>query len=115
MSELAKTKENFNKAMAVAMGTLALVGYGTLKAFENHGNIPTPEETHQHIVKPGETEWDLANLVRPNGDTRDTVYHIDQLLPPDAAHADHNVQPGDKITYSSDGSILSYSEAHPEQ
>ena len=94
----------------VLIATLAALAIGGgVQGLSNH-NKGGPSKTLTYEVRPGDTEWSLANKVSPNGDTRETVYNLDQKLPNDPAHADHLVQPGDTLTYTSDGKIVSYEE-----
>ena len=96
------------------MASLVLfVAAGTYKIAESLGShsAAQPVEVVTHVVQPRETEWDLANRVKPNSsDTGDVALEIDQMLPPDAAHANHTVQPGDTIVYTNKGNVISYSE-----
>ena len=91
---------------AVGAGALFLASHNPL-ARGGDG----PRRTLTTEVRPGNTEWSLATSIRPNSDPRATIEDLDKLIPNDSAHQNHNVQPGDTVTYTSDGKILSYKEA----
>lgn len=97
---------------AVVASLFLFVGVGTKKIIENLGsNKPDqPVGVLKHTVQAGDTEWTLANMVNSHADTRQIVDQIDHLLPPDASHSNHTLQPGDTIVYTSNGDIVSYSE-----
>jgi len=122
MTEKTKTTEfKIKESLAIAsvLGLLAVGIGGTIKGVKENLRLRNESfdgglaQIHTYIVKPGDTEWDLAKLIRPNSDARDMVAKIDHLLPPDAAHANHNLQPGDKIVYS-EGNVLEYAEPIPK-
>jgi hypothetical protein len=98
------------RAKKVAAAAAALVLGATLVGKEitrDVGYSQGPEETY--IIKSGDTEWGLAGKINSNIDPREVVAEIDKVLPSDAAHENHTLQPGDKVHYQ-DGKVTGFVE-----
>lgn len=91
----------------IALGTVATAGVIGANHFAagtaNHAPIKSI------LVRPYDTEWGIAKKVHPQGDPGAQVYELDQVLPHDAAHANRNLQPGDRVEYQGD-KIVGYVE-----
>lgn len=90
------------------MATLAVVGafsnpFASAERARKGPNLATE-------VQPGDTQWTIAERIAPNTDPRKTIYEMEEKTADDEAHAGAMVQPGDKVVYSSDGTVIDYIE-----
>lgn len=110
-------KPNYNLRRGLVLGgaVVALTG-GVLKGSSDKHSAPVSgidaDPALAYRIEAGDTEWKLAQQIAPNKDPREVVYDIDKVLPHDASHANHTLQPGDVIGYTASGQIKSYDEAN---
>jgi hypothetical protein len=102
---MAKTKEKSFKltsgettTRAVALGTGVLLAVGLIPNGSDSKASPDQKPVRAVTVQPGQTEWQVANQLFPDLDTRIGVENIEKALPDDAAHAGTLLQPGDHIS-----------------
>ena len=96
--------------IAVSVGLIALGagGKGLVERMQAKEDSGEPAITKTYTVQAGDTEWGLAERIAPNTDPRKTIYELDKIIPEDAAHQGHMIQPGDEIKYSADGKVIAY-------
>jgi hypothetical protein len=61
----------------VVLALVALTVVGDYSAATGEAGEPVPTRTV--VVEPGDTLWDIASAVAEPGETRDMVYHIQEL------------------------------------